>query len=449
MSYEQSLNTVCNILTLRSLYITSSKYNNSITEMIIVNEKLLNMFSIMENQNLSMVHYAIHMYNSYYDFLNSINEFNKSLIIGEVMIESHHTFNWTKGDHEAVKLSYDIATKLYERKEFNKSKKIASYTLHCFNDTTRLSMVHEYVGTCMILSKATYSLNNFSGANMVLVSTLKFISENNLTHILRSDYNEACSYSVRLGNFEFLYSCYVTASFQVLRENLHKCTSLVFYFFFGLPLNCTKSTKNRLRNTDLPIELYPSITRLSKSTTLNIKDSSMSKIDFGNWPSIMIVGSSITALIKRFTTLKYQNWVCILLNVTSIFIRVYLTVIILSICSSFLSYKILLTTCFGSFLDFIARIYFRLLSKSDYDAVTFKILLYVYNVSAFFYRYWFFYSYLLPLWFIFQHIQLLLQDETTYNIILISNIVHNHRGYYLIDFLIFTLLIFLLLLCIG
>ena len=378
----RSFDAISVLLNLRDAYTKSRSYNSSFTEAI--DDQLLDLFPLMMNQTFSKVHHNSDIYESYYMIFHEMEEFNASLAIGEKLIESYSAFNWTKDKYEVVLLARLVAEVLLKRKEFERAANMATSILKFFNDTKQQHfMASDYIEIRLLFGEATYSLGNFSEADVIFVSTLKFISENNLTHIHYLDCVKVCSYLLYLGNLEHIYSCYLSSLFGGIKANFGG----LFHAIFGLPFNCQK------QNDILPTPII----QFSKSLSVSKKGLSSS-----------LTSDVFASLIKKnemYDTMALYKYprICFLLNAASIFVRVYITVLLLSMfCYGFLSAIVLCHLMgFSDKLILLEAKIFSIFLMNFYIHKFSFIFLFFMNAIEFLYRYTTFY---LTLWSQFFHL---------------------------------------------
>ena len=303
------------LLHLRWAYILT----HNLDKMLEVDKKLLDMFYSMINETSSIVYSAMHWYSEYANFLSELSESEKKLAIIERMYEA--LFELDKKDiYISLDTASSLAKVLIKHQEYHRAAKVALYTLEHV-ENSQPTMIHEKIRFHMFLNKATYLSKNFSEANKLIVETLDFLINSNLTEPYVLDFTECCSHLLYLGNLDYLSIC-LPSILPKVYGHVNSYLQVISFMLFQIPIMEPDSQPETAKEKELPMELYPQIIKHSKSKNVlfdDKKDIAPKYPDLQSArPKKKLVSRSVKWLYRYAISFVYIRFI---LNFASIFIR--------------------------------------------------------------------------------------------------------------------------------
>ena len=191
----------------------------SYIEMMIVdkvyetNTLLWEMFPLICNQTAPLVHQYNTVYWKYVDLINECEETNitKSafVTIVEKMLETFYVLG-KKGDNYTLLYTHQLTKIHFNMGNFSGAHDMGILALEALEfaeDIRNQTILLVKIEILMILSKSSYSLNNFTEANSLFVQTMDLLLAYNLTNHSGADFIECCKHLFFLSNYKYLSDC--------------------------------------------------------------------------------------------------------------------------------------------------------------------------------------------------------------------------------------------------
>ncbi len=303
---------------LSEIHLSYIKFKNH-PKLFLVHRMLLERYDDLINQPSSNVYLRLSYYLLYITSLDYFGEMEKAIAIHEKVVNSMEELGNDNNYYSNVAAIYRMCKVLLELNEFDRVVKLASHGLQYIHNG---SYIHEYIGLSLQKCKATYLAGNHSHATKLFLELMEFLIQKKLTVNYSNDYYEVCEYLYKLRKFDYIIDCYFDHMISVVYKYVLIPVFIIVKAPYG-PVSVQSSTTV----IDYPVEKYPSLTQLSKETSLTYGQNINSLAKVLSAPKFII--SQNFKLFSLFKALESCNLFRLTLNFLSIYFRLFVTYIII------------------------------------------------------------------------------------------------------------------------